>query len=253
MFLLFTLSSGPTRGTGVDNPSIYDDEYYENDGEVQREPMISDPLESFNRKMLSFDMIMLDHVVDPFVRGYRFLVPKFIRKMVGNLGNRVTDIPTFIYSVAMFDYKNSVRTAGVFGVNMTAGLLGLFDPASKIGLRRRETKLGDVFSFYGIASGFYLVLPFTGPTTITDGIGSIGNIYINPLGRNKLDFGKTDGSWTPEDLRIPGLFIQYVSSVETADKLNKDFIKKSFDPYIFIRNAYIENKNHRINIIKNGS
>jgi phospholipid-binding lipoprotein MlaA len=134
---------------------------------------------------------------------------------------------------------------------MTVGLFGLFDPATKLGITRMETSLGDVFRYYNVGQGFYVVLPFVGPTTLTDGLGSIGNIFIDPLKYNVLALGGTKHSWTPKDVSAPKLFVEYVGSVDKADKLNEDFVKKSFDPYTFIKNSYIENKNYRINMRKN--
>jgi phospholipid-binding lipoprotein MlaA len=253
MFLLIAITDGNQIFCAeTANYDIYDDEYYENEENNSIKSMISDPFEKFNRKILSFNLTFLDNVVDPFLQGYRFITPKFVRKMINNLGSRITDVSTLIYSISALDYKNSARTVGVFGINMTIGLFGLFDPAAKLGLTRRAVSLGDVLGRYNIGGGLYLVLPFVGPTTLRDGAGSIGNVFIDPLKYNGLELGKTEHSWTPDDMIVPKYFIEYVGTAEGADKLNKTFIKKSFDPYVFIKNSYIENKNYKINILRNG-
>jgi phospholipid-binding lipoprotein MlaA len=210
---------------------------------------ISDPLEKMNRKIFKFDMFLLKNVVHPFLKGYRFVTPKFMRNMINNFGKRMNDIPTFMYSVLMLDYKNSAKTLGVFSINMTVGVFGLFDPASSLNLTRRSTGLGDVFSYYNVDNGFYLVLPFLGPSTLTDGVGTLGNLFIDPLHLNELEIGG-HRSWTPKDLVVESYFIEYIDTVEGADNINKKIIKNSFDPYAVVKNMYIENKNHRIKMIK---
>jgi ABC-type transporter lipoprotein component MlaA len=250
-FLLIEVSSMCISPVKADSHNIYNEEYYGNEEDNSQKNLINDPFETFNRKMLDFNMFVLDNIANPFLRGYKTIVPKLIRKMINNLSERIKDIPTFMYSAGILDYKNSLKTVGVFGLNMTIGIFGLFDPASNIGLTRRQTNLGDVFGYYNIGSGFYLVLPIVGPTTLTDGLGSIGNFYLNPLDYNGLELGKTAYSWTPRDVVIPKYFVEYIRNVESANSLNENFIKKSFEPYSFVKKSFVENKNYRISILKN--
>ena len=52
--------------------------------------------------------------------------------------------------------KNSLR----FIVNSTVGILGIFDPASKIGLNSYEKEdFGQTLGSWGVGEGCYLVLP----------------------------------------------------------------------------------------------
>jgi phospholipid-binding lipoprotein MlaA len=211
---------------------------------------VRDPFEKMNRKIMKFDLFLLDRVINPFIKGYRFIIPKFIRKMINNLGDRINDIPTFMYSTLLLDYKNSAKTLGVFGTNMTIGLFGLFDPAGSLNLSRRKTTFGDVLNYYGVGGDFYLVLPFWGPSTLVDGIGLFGSSFINPMYYNKLEIG-SHNSWTPKDLVAERYFAEYIGAIENANNFNKKFIKNSFDKYTVVKNMYIENRNHRIKIIKN--
>lgn len=253
MFLLSLLNVLFVGGGryGFCNGIDYDIYEYETTTETKSEEgVIKDPFEKINRKILKFDLFLLEKVANPFIKGYRFVIPKFIRKMVSNFGERINDVPTFIYSALLLDYKNSVKTLGVFSINMTIGLFGLFDPAASFNLTRRKTNFGDVFGYYNVGDGFYLVLPFFGPSTLTDGISLLGNSVINPIHFNELEIGSHD-SWTPKNLILERYFVEYIGNVEDANSINKKFIKNSFDKYVFIKNMYIENKNHRIKVIKN--
>ncbi|MDR2760904.1 MAG: VacJ family lipoprotein [Rickettsiales bacterium] len=213
---------------------------------------INDPFEKMNRKTMNFNLYLLNNVVSPFMKGYRLIVPSPIRKMINNLGDRVSDIPIFISSALALDYDNSIRTLGVFGANMTIGIFGLFDPAKKFGLERAKMNFGDVFRRYGADDGFYLVLPFLGPSSLTDSIGSAGGFFLNPTSINSLEIG-SHHSWTPNNLIIEKYFVEYVGDVETADRMNEDFIKKSFDSYVFIRDAFLRNRDYRTKKMKGGN
>ena len=68
--------------------------------------------------------------------------------------------------------KNTLR----FVVNTTIGIVGLFDPASAIGLNAYEKEdFGQTLGKWGAGEGCYLVLPVLGPTTARDALGSLGN------------------------------------------------------------------------------
>ena len=48
------------------------------------------------------------------------------------------------------------------------GLLGLFDPASELGITLDETDFGITLARWGVPEGSFLVLPLLGPTTMRD-------------------------------------------------------------------------------------
>ena len=68
--------------------------------------------------------------------------------------------------------KNTLR----FIVNTTIGIVGLFDPASAIGLNSYEKEdFGQTLGKWGAGEGCYLVLPVLGPSTARDALASLGN------------------------------------------------------------------------------
>ena len=56
------------------------------------------------------------------------------------------------------------------------GILGLFDPASKMGLNNGnyyKEDYGQTLGRWGVGEGCYIVLPILGPSTVRDTVGSI--------------------------------------------------------------------------------
>ncbi|MDZ7810965.1 MAG: VacJ family lipoprotein [Arhodomonas sp.] len=53
-------------------------------------------------------------------------------------------------------------------VNTTLGVGGLMDPASRMGLAKRNEDFGQTLGYYGAGSGAYLMLPALGPSSARD-------------------------------------------------------------------------------------
>ncbi len=214
------------------------DEYYNIDNKNTEK--ISDPFEKLNRKMFDFNIYLLNNVGEPVTNGFKFVFPDFFRERFANFGDRFLDPIVLLNSILEFDFVNSAKTIATFVTNMTIGIFGLFNPAKYFGFYREKRTFGDTMYFYGIGNGFYIMLPFLGPTTTREGIGMAADFFANPLSWNILKIHKNK-SLTPDRLKIPQYIGKYESELETAINLNNQFLKKSFDPYIFLRESYLQN------------
>ena len=85
------------------------------------------------------------------------------------------------------------NATGSFLINTSVGILGIFNPAEKMGLKPHKEDVGQTLGSYGIGPGCYLVLPVLGPSTARDAIGLIADSYMNPFAhitiREKKLFG----------------------------------------------------------------
>jgi phospholipid-binding lipoprotein MlaA len=118
-----------------------------------------------------------------------------------------------------------------FLVNTSAGFFG-FQDVAKIALNMplQDEDLGQVLAFYGIGPGFYLALPFLGPTTLRGAVGWGGQMFINPL--NYL----VDEWW-------PNMFARSVEIVNNTSLRIGEYeaLKEAaLDPYIAMRDAYYQ-------------
>lgn len=136
---------------------------------------VADPLEAFNRRVYRFNYYADEYVVLPIVMGYRKVMPDVAEKGVSNFIDNILELTNFSNSLLQLKPKASLITLGRFVTNTTVGLLGLFDPATELGLQRQDEDFGQTLGFYGVGNGPYLVLPLIGPTNLRDSLGMLGD------------------------------------------------------------------------------
>lgn len=227
-----------------------DNYYYDYENEENDSDEVGDPLEGFNRVMFTINIFLLENIAAPVISFYKKITNKTIRDMISNFGNRIQDPMILVNSILQLDIKNTGKTLAVFTTNMIIGCLGLFDPAKSLfSLEREKRDLGQTLALYGFGGGFFVMAPIFGPYTFRDGFGFTASFYANPLSYNGMSIAK-EGSWTPWYLVAPKYFAQYVDIVDGAVILNDNFVQKAFDPYIFMRDSYIQNRNYNINKIR---
>lgn len=229
----------------IEDDEIYDYDEYDEYDENMNIKTIKDPFEKFNRKIFTFNIFILENFAEPIIKSYKFVTPKFVRDRLNNFGDRFYDPITLINSILQFDLENSVKTIATFATNMTIGIFGLFNPAKKFGFYRDKKTFNETFGFYGIGNGFYLMLPFLGPNTLRSSVGLLTGFYVDPFYLNRLDIGNDNGSLVPNYLVIPRYAGQYAGQIDSNIVLNKKFLQKSFDPYIFLRESFVQNNNYK--------
>ncbi len=150
------------------------------DDPIEREVFLeaNDPFEPMNRAIFAFNIEMDKIILEPTALIYRNLIPKSGRNAIGRFLINLQLPSTFVNNLLQFEFKEATSTLFSFVINTTIGLGGLFDPA---GITTREEDLGQTIASWGIGEGFYLVLPFYGPSSLRDGLGLVGNMHIDPL------------------------------------------------------------------------
>lgn len=175
-------------------------------GVDQRFAYVSDPWVEFNRSMYRFNYYFDKYLFLPVVNGYEFVTPIFVQERVSNFYNNIGEIRTLTNSLLQLNGETSVKTLGRFLTNSTIGLGGLFDPATKFGLKRRQEDFGKTLGHWGAESGPYLVLPIFGPSSLRDAgglavdSGITYGIYtaIDPFGSSDDSFALSAGLTTLE-------------------------------------------------------
>ena len=137
--------------------------------------------EGFSRAMFKFNHALDGAIFEPVAKGYRaFPVP--IRKATGNVVDNLRSLLTLSNNILQGEFGRAGNTAVRFGINTTAGILGIFDPATKLGFEDLgKEDFGQTLGAWGAESGCYFVLPILGPTTARDAIGLVGNVFIDPV------------------------------------------------------------------------
>ena len=208
------------------------------DPEVETDT-IYDPFEPFNRMVFKFNDRLYFLLLKPVASGYSRLASEKVRVGVRRFFSNITTPIRLVNSLLQFKIKEAGNELSRMVINTTLGLAGFMDPAMerwKIYKHREDT--GQTLGFYGAGPGFYLNLPFFGPSSLRDSAGLVGDIYLDPV------------TYTfPHDrFAAIGVFAYDRGINETSLTIGvyEGMKEDALDPYIFIRDAYHQ---HRENII----
>ena len=191
-------------------------------------PALADPLEPLNQVLFVVNDKVYFWVMKPVARGYRAVVPEGIRLSVRNFFANIT-MPIRVVNNLL---QGKIRNSGVellrFGINTTAGIGGLFDPAKNdFHLDPRDEDLGQTFGKYGLGHGLYIVLPILGPSSLRDAAGLAGDSFLDPVNH----VGDTE-------VLIGAKALKAENEVSLRIGEYEDLTKSALDPYVAVRDAY---------------
>ncbi|OGT06053.1 MAG: hypothetical protein A2X78_04565 [Gammaproteobacteria bacterium GWE2_37_16] len=199
----------------------------------------TDPYEKFNRQIFGFNRTIDKILIRPIAKTYNFILPNFAQKGVSNFFGNVGEIPNVANDILQANPVQTMSDLWRFVINTTVGIGGLFDVASRIGLKSHHNDLGLTFNKWGAKNTPYLVLPILGSSTIGDTVGLPINYELLTLWPHLK----------PSDLRLALLGTELISirnSFLPTDKI----INEAFDPYVAMRNAYLQ---HRVYLLQRQS
>ena len=206
--------------------------------------------EGVSRAMFKFNNALDKVVFKPVAKGYRAL-PSAIRKGTGNATDNLRSLLTLSNNILQGDLSRAGNTAARFGINTTAGILGIFDPASKLGFEDQgKEDFGQTMGVWGAGSGCYFVLPILGPTTTRDAIGLVGNTILDPVYQithnTEIRNGVVgNGNYSEHNYfyyRGTGAVDFRAKNIESWESLEEN----SIDLYASLKSLYLQNRNKKI-------
>jgi phospholipid-binding lipoprotein MlaA len=191
-----------------------------------------DPWQGYNRFMYRVNDNIDAYTLKPLAKGYQAVTPQFFEDGVHNVYRNIGDVGNLANNLL----QGKLHDAGVDGsrliFNTTFGLLGFFDVGSAMGLQRNDEDFGQTMGVWGLNSGPYVVLPLLGPSTVRDAFGKV-----------------------PDSMLVAPAFIDHVPTrnvvrgVQTLDLRTSLLSAERLivgDKYIFIRNAYLQNREFKV-------
>tara|TARA_B100000941_G_C28486484_1_gene545287 strand:+ start:429 stop:1166 length:738 start_codon:yes stop_codon:yes gene_type:complete len=201
--------------------------------------------EGLSRSIFKFNLAFDNAILEPVAKGYNKL-PEPLKKGTSNFTSNISMLLSIPNSILQGNLKQFAHSTGSVLINSTAGVLGLFNPAEKLGLKPYKEDVGQTLGTFGIGPGCYLVLPILGPSTARDSIGLIADSFIDPfahvtirekelfgLSGNNLDYYSVKGT-TAIDFRSDNLV--------NFDSLEKN----SIDLYSSTKSIYLQNRENLI-------
>lgn len=191
-----------------------------------------DPWEPVNRKIFAFNDTVDRWVLRPVARGYDRATPQPVKRGIGNFFDNLGTPVVALNQVLQGKPKRGLGDFTRFLVNSTIGIGGIFDIARRNGLPRHDEDFGQTLAVWTGGQGPFLTIPFRGPATTTHAAGMILQGFTSPLllispNRDRLIVGAVD-------------LIDTRASLLSTERM------VSGDRYLFIRDAYLQNREYEI-------
>jgi phospholipid-binding lipoprotein MlaA len=206
----------------------------------------TDPLEPFNSAMFTFNLKLDDWVLHPVASRYADIAPEAFREAVGRFFDNVEFVPRFANNLFQLRLPQAGGEVARFGINTTLGVAGFFDPADKwFGLKEHPDDFGLTLRYYDVPTGPYLMLPFMGPSTITDAVGRGVDSFMDPQYYFMplwMSFAVGGGETVAEAVNYRSL---HLNQFEEADRY-------AIDLYGAVQDAYLQTRRVEVRDLKEG-
>jgi phospholipid-binding lipoprotein MlaA len=190
--------------------------------------------------MFQFNDKLYFWFLKPTAQVYSAAVPQDFRDAFNNFFRNLATPVRFVNSLLQLKFKEAGNEIVRLVVNSTIGVGGLGDPAkTELGISHYDADTGQTLGAYGIDSGFYVVWPFFGPSSLRDTFGLAGDRFLTPLawiGAGDISFGASVG--------IAGFDMVNKTSLRIGDY--ETFKDAAIDPYESMRDAYVQNRKKHV-------
>ena len=204
--------------------------------------------EGVNRAVFSFNMTVDKYFFKPIAQVYNVL-PVEIRSGINNALLNIDSSLSVPNQILQGNFGEAAISVSRFAINSTVGILGLFDPATALGIEKTNREdFGQTLAAWGFDHGCYVVIPFLGPSSPRDAVGRIlgvyGDYFYMISAGDRTALGENLGDtvyWSTKGTEITNFRSQNIKSSENLEK-------NSLDLYSAYKSLYLQ---RRENLVKN--
>ena len=201
--------------------------------------------EKVSRGIFKFNQGFDNIVLEPVAKVYNKL-PEPVKNGTGNFTSNIGTLLSIPNLALQGQWNSAGQASASFLINTTVGVLGIGNPAAKMGLKNQKEDVGQTLGAYGVKGGCYYVLPVLGPTNVRDSIGLLADSFVDPFAHITIR--------EKELLNISGNKIDYfsvkgVTAVDFRGDNMKNFDnleKNSLDMYATVKSLYLQNRAKKI-------
>jgi phospholipid-binding lipoprotein MlaA len=194
-------------------------------------PNPADPWQGMNRPVFGFNEGADRWVLRPASRGWTAITFEGMRDSIAKFFYNAAFPARFVSNVGQAEGQQALIEVVRFTINTTVGVAGLFDPATRWGLARRDEDAGQMFGRWGIPPGPYLMLPLLGPSNPRDATGMLVDTALSPFTWISFLVVPLFGAPTAVDV---------VNARARADDRIESAKRSALDYYVFVRDAYTQ-------------
>lgn len=195
----------------------------------------NDPYEKFNRHSFNINMALDKVILKPAAKFYTYVVPAPVQGRVSDFYQNIDTVPTIANDILQAKFDFAIADSTRLVLNSTLGVFGLFDIAARLGLPKHHEDFGLTLAAWGKGrQSYYLMVPVLGPSTFRDTFALPFNRYMSIYPYLKP---RSLAHWL-----FAGSIINTRAQLLPADKM----LATAFDPYVFMRDAYLQRRRHEI-------
>lgn len=199
-----------------------------------------DPWEPYNRNVFKLNSAVDKVLIRPLAVGYGHVTPAPVRHGVRNFFTNIRSPVDQINLLLQGRPGEAGTEFARFVFNSTLGLGGLFDVASNGGIEDYDEDFGQTLAVWGWEDSRFFILPLLGPSTVRDGIARVPDGYADFVWR-----------WTLEETTYALIGLNVIQGRYQMLPLDED-IRSAYDPYTFMRDGWLQRRDHAIANGENG-
>lgn len=229
------LAAGITTANAQDDGLNVED-LFADDFEQDLATSINDPFEGVNRAIFKFNNGVYKNLFRPFARAYTKIVPDPIEKGIGNVFNNLKLPSRFVSNAFQGRFGQAGKETGQFVINTTAGIGGIFRVSDRFeDLQTSQEDFGQTLGAWGFGHGFYIIVPFLGPTSLRDFAADFVDDAVDPI---PTPNSQIDDSADRLALRVIDIVNRLPSLIDLYDSMSRSAI----DPYASMRDGYTQRR-----------
>jgi phospholipid-binding lipoprotein MlaA len=195
----------------------------------------ADPLEPFNRTVFSLNDGLDRAIVKPVATAYKEITPSPVRTGVNNFFNNLTDVWSVVNNALQFKPKETLETGMRVAFNTVFGFAGVLDIGTEMRLARNKQDFGQTLGYWGAEPGAYVVLPFFGPSSVRDTVGTVVDSSVDLV--NNVKNVPTRNSLI--GLRVVDKRAEFLGATDVLEQA-------ALDKYSFTRDLYLQRRANSI-------
>jgi phospholipid-binding lipoprotein MlaA len=193
-----------------------------------------DPFEPLNRVIFDFNYWLDKLILLNIAKIYLSVTPPPLQEGISNALYTLTLPITTLNHLLQGNIEDASDSFGTFLFNMVFGLFGFVDIAQSTGMKKTFNDFGKTFSFMGVPSGPYLMLPVYGPTNPRDLCGTVLDWISSPFNI----ICRHSHSNAPYAATSLNMVSRRANNINFLDRIERE----SFDLYITVRSLYTQSR-----------
>lgn len=191
-------------------------------------------LEKFNKASYNVTEVADQYILKPIAKGYTNILPDPVEDSFSRAFANLKEVGTAANELLQGELGEAGTATSRVLINSTLGVLGLFEVAEKMGIRKNDPEdFGQTLAVWGVGSGPYLYVLFIGPSSLRDAPSRVVDYFFDPV--NYVESSRDKYLLNTWDI------------VQSRAQLLQTEEIVSGDRYLFLKDAYMQRREYLIN------